>query len=412
MIPTLVLLLSACNLTPKPVDTDTGTGGGDDSGTTSGNGPTIFDIRNGVHGDGEVLTLEGVVVSSEHTYDGEGLFIQDPAGGAKSGLYVWAYNGVADVYAGPGDEVTVTGTVTDFYGWTEFVIDSPDKIVITGEATVPAPVDLGDGAGVNWDDYESVPVTLTNQTVTGKDDFGAGYLSSGVELDDGFARLDFDCRGSFASLTGIVFYTYEAWSVNPRTEAEGVGYVEAEPIAASIYEIQHDGVCGPVELTDVVATSDVWEDDDGAYFFVQDQGGGPWTGLVVYVDHDTTDVTTGWQGAVSGTVDEFYGLTEVTVTDPALLVRNGSGIPVASVLSAAPEDWEEYEAALVTLENVEVTTEEGYGQVATNYANLFVDDLFYDFDAAKGDVWSSVTGPVWYSYNEWKLVPRTADDLR
>ncbi len=406
-----LLLLAACNLAPKPVDTDTDTTQTDDTGPV-GDGTTIFDIRDGTVTDGSTVTLEGVLVSSPKTRDGEGFFIQDPAGGPRSGLYVWAFDGVADVFAEEGDEVSITGTVTDFYGWTEFVIDSADAVTITGTGSLPAPESLGDGAGVDWEDYESVPVTLTNQSVTGVDEFGGGFLASGIKLDDGIARLDYNCRGTYESLSGIIFYTYEEYSINPRTEADGVGYAEGEAVASTIHGVRTGEACGPVVVTDVVATTDAFEDADGAYFFAQDQGGGPYSGLVVFIRGGTTDVTLGWQGSVTGIASEYYGLTELVVDDVSTLVRNGSGIPVASVLSAAPADWEEYESCLVTLENVEVTSEESYGQVATNYTNLFVDDLLYDFEATKGDVWSSATGPVWYSYNEWKLVPRSSDDLR
>ena len=407
----LLLLLSACNLAPKTLDTDSGTTP-DDTATNPTSGATIFDIRDGVYGDGEQVTLDGVVVVTPHTRDGEGLFIQDPAGGAKSGLYVWAYEGVADVFAEPGDQISVVGTVTDFYGWTEFVIASADAITITGTAAIPAPVALGDGAGVNWDDYESVAVTVTNQTVISEDEFGAGYLSGGLKLDDGIARVDYSCRGTFASLTGIIFYTYEEYSINPRTEEDGAGYTEGEAVATSIFDVRSGTECGPVALTDVVATTDVFEDADGAYFFAQDVGGGPYSSLVVFIRGGTAEITAGWQGAVVGIIDEYYGLTELVVDDPTTLVRTGTGIPVASVLTAPPADWEEYESCLVTLQDVTVTSNESYGQVSTSYAGLYLDDLLYDFSAAKGDVWASVTGPVWYSYDEWKLVPRSADDLR
>jgi len=407
----LLAFLTACNLAPKPIDgDDTGTPG-DDTGTTSADGPTVFDVRNGDYSGGEQITLEGVLVSSPATYDGEGFFIQDPAGGEKSGLFVWSYNGVAEVYAEPGDEVSVTGTVSEFYGWTEFVISDASAVSITGSGTLPTPPDLGDGAGVDWDAWESVPVTLSEQVVEGVDDYGNGLLSGGIKLDDGIHRLDFDCRDTFASLTGVVFYTYEEWSLNPRSASDATGYTEAEAIPATAAAAQRDGACGPVEA-ELVATSPVFTDEDGAYFFAQDEGGGEYSGILVFVeDAEELAVEPGWKGTVTGTVNEFYGLTELKLADEAGLVETGTAAPVASVLTEPPADWEPWESCLLTLTGVEVTSDEAYGQVATNWTDLFVDDLLYDFAAGEGDSWSTATGPLWYSYNEWKLVPRDASDL-
>ena len=74
-------------------------------------------------------------------------------------------------------EVTVTGTPTDYYGWLEFAIDSGSDVVETGTGTLPAPVDLGDGEGVDWEVYESVPVTLSNQTIESVDINGVAQAS-------------------------------------------------------------------------------------------------------------------------------------------------------------------------------------------------------------------------------------------
>ena len=45
-------------------------------------------------------------------------------------------------------------------------------------------------------------------------------------------------------------------------------------------------------------------------------------------------------------------------------------------------------------------------------AGISVDDLFYDFDGAVDTHWDMVTGPVFYSYETWKIEPRAASDLQ
>jgi predicted extracellular nuclease len=159
----------------------------------------------------------------------------------------------------------------------------------------------------------------------------------------------------------------------------------------------------------VVATSVDFGDEEST-FYVQDPATG--AGVAVFTKGALFDVEVGDVLDLTGGVQEFYDLTEVVVTDLSTLTRTGSATPVATELSAAPSDWEPYEGQLLTLLDVEVTSEASYGQVATNYAGLFVDDLFVRFTSTPGTTWSSVTGVLHYSYGEWKLEPRTLDDLR
>lgn len=403
-----VLLLLACNLGGKPV-TDAA---GDDTGDTSSTGsdPTIADIRTGVLPLDQTVTIEHVIVTSPHTQGDEGFFVQDAGGGPNSGIYVWSYDGVGDIFAEPGDEVRITGTPTDYYGWTEFVVDS---VEITGSGTVPAPVDLGDGSSVtDWDPYESVLVTLSGQDVTSINEYGTGLLSSGVSLDNGFFNYDLSCGATYPTLTGVMFYSYEAYSLNPRTDADLSGAELPETVDATCADVQA-GVCGDVRLTDVVVTSQDWTDDNGTYFFVQDEGGGANSGLLVFLPDLAYDVNVGDTVTVTGTTNEFYGLTELKVTDLANVETTGSSTPVVSVLSEIPTDdagWEAWESCLIQIDDVTATSDESYGAVTTD-KGVSIDDVLYAFTAHNGDSWSQVTGPLYYSYNVWTLLPRSADDL-
>ena len=104
-------------------------------------------------------------------------------------------------------------------------------------------------------------------------------------------------------------------------------------------------------------------------------------------------------------------LDVVVVDDESTIVASGVSTPVPVELSAAPADWETYEGQLLTLTDVTATSEPAYGQVSTNYAGLFIDDLFVRFDVANGESFGSVTGVLYYSYSEWKLEPRSEADL-
>lgn len=404
------LVLAGC-LDPKPLDSGDE---GDDSGSGSG-GPSAFDVNDGTVAVGEVVTLEGLVVTSPVTRDGEGFFVADPDGGAGSGLYVWGPSAMAALTTVPamGDEVAITGQVQDFYGWIELTIGSPDDVDVTGTATVPAPVDLGTGEGVDWSQYESVLVTIADQDILEIDQYNTATLSGGVDLDDGFVYLDFGCGGHYDTVTGIVFYRYEEWSVNPRSEDDLAGYTGGGSSGPStVADVQGGETCGDVELTGLVVTSPVVEKDGDSTFFAQDAGGGEWAGIAIFVPGNVVDLQVGDVIDVTGSVSEYYGFTEVFVDDVANLVVTGTGeSPVATTLTAAPSDWEPYEGVLVSLEGVEVTgAVSDYGQWPTSYG-IALDDLFGEVSAAEGDVFATATGLVYYSFEEWNLEPRTSADL-
>lgn len=181
---------------------------------------TVRQIRDGT-GSGYVSYA---VVTTPLTEDGQGFFIQDPGGGPRSGVYVYAQFGFDPSDVALGDMVVISGTVMEFYDFTELVVTGADAITIIGTMSVPDPVDLGDGSGVDWDDYESVLVTLDGQTVESVDEYGYGLLSCGLTFRDWFVSTSFEAGGSYAAMTGVVLYTYETWSFGNRSSDDLVGY--------------------------------------------------------------------------------------------------------------------------------------------------------------------------------------------
>jgi predicted extracellular nuclease len=404
------LVLPACNLTPKP-DTEPPL---DDSGTPSG--PlTIAEIRGGAVADGDMVTVEDAVVTSPVTRDGEGFFIQDQAGGARSGLYVWYQSGMDPFVVAEGDTVKITGTISEYYGWTELVIAGLDAIEKTGTASVPAPEELGDGAGVNWDDYESVLVSISDQSIESINSYNTALLSSGINLDDGFILMDYGCGGHYDSLTGVIFYQYEEYSINPRYEADLGSYTEGSTVTGTVAEIQQGSACGSVELSGLVATSELIVDseDGSASLFVQDEGGGQYSGILIYFpDGVEASVTIGDRVNVTGSASEYYDFTELFVSDASTFSVGDHSNASALPLNAAPSDWEPFESVLVTLNALAIEGEQDqYGQASTNYGILIDDELYRYGDLTNGQSWSSVTGLIVYTYGEWKLWPRMESDL-
>ncbi len=172
-----------------------------------------------------------------------------------------------------------------------------------------------------------------------------------------------------------------------------------------------------VTLKNVIATTGLTVDGQG--FFVQDAGGGEWSGLYVYMQGGLEDVQVeaGLKLSLTGEVKEFPAEeaeteTELVITSATNIVVTGNGdITVDVVDPSSVTDWESWESCMVSLGASEATSGiNSYGEVELDNG-LLMDNLFFDFQASSGDTWENITGPVGYKWGEWKVFPRAEDDL-
>jgi len=188
---------------------------------------------------------------------------------------------------------------------------------------------------------------------------------------------------------------------------------------ATVADLQ-GGLVSPgevVTLNRVIATTGLTADGKG--FFVQDAGGGEFSGLYVYLQSggDEVQVEPGLELSLTGEVKEFpeeeaETETELVVSSATNVVVTGTGeITVDAVDVASVTDWEPWESCIVSVGAVEVT--EGvnnYGEVTLGNG-LKMDNLFFDFEADAGDTFTNVTAVLGYKWSEWKLLPRGEEDL-
>lgn len=398
------LILSAC-LSAKPIDQGNDTGSDDTS--SNGASATVADIQQGVIGDGEDVYLERVVITS--TNFGEGFFVQDPGGGEWSGIYVYTQTMGGDFTPIVGDAVSISGTISEFYDYTELVLASAESVTVVGEeAVVSTPVsDVTD-----WEPYEGCLVTLADQTaVSAISSYGEVDLSGGITMDNLFFDFDTEYGATYTGVTGVISYSYEQFKINPRSESDLEGYVAGSGGEIfAISDIQQSGHVGPAKLENVVVSAPMA--DEG--FWVQDAGGGAWSGLYVYTDRVDGEVTVSVGDVlnITGEVSEYFDLTEISIGNINDIEAQGTTADVTSVeLSEAPADWEEYEGVLITLADVTIGDGGEYGVYSLNYAGLLIDDEIYDYTVNPGDSFASLTGVVHYSYGEFKLYPRTESDF-
>ena len=196
------------------------------------------------------VKVTGVVVTTPVfiTSNQDSFYVQDPAGGPWSGVFVFAKDLDASAL-GPGSQVDIEGATDEYYDKTEIVATA---ITPTGSETVPdpavvTPADINT-AGALAESYESVLVKVENvavsqAVVTGDDDFDHGdfavvtLTAPTTELIVGWAfEHSYACPPNkmpdictqdnraagdgFDFIQGVLDYSYSEFRLQPRMDAD------------------------------------------------------------------------------------------------------------------------------------------------------------------------------------------------
>ena len=182
-------------------------------------------------------------------------------------------------------------------------------------------------------------------------------------------------------------------------------------------------------------------------------GNGPWSGVRIFGNEPELR-NRGDEVIVSGPVFESFGVTQIgTVSSGATVstVSTGNPLPSAEELSTAEIDdlsggsvqAEQWEGVLIKYSNLTVTDENADGDPGphspptnSNYGDILVEDesssdtrvdlqdgthqyhniwfdslATYPIRVKEGDTFESITGILWYSFGNYKLIPRKDDDF-
>jgi len=177
-----------------------------------------------------------------------------------------------------------------------------------------------------------------------------------------------------------------------------------------------------------IVTAEFWGSASNRYMFVQDAPGA-WNGIMLfeYGGWDSFDfnsstgivhsVAEGDSVTVTGTVDEYNGMTELgSVTDFTIHGHALNMIPPSVLTSDMSPDLEAYEGCLVEVDNATVSNPDAnYGEWTITDATageIKLDDRWdYYFKPASGQNLAKVVGCIEYSYGEYKIQPRLARDV-
>jgi len=243
---------------------------------------------------------------------------------------------------------------------------------------------------------------------------------------------------ALASACGTFQETSDTKSGTESDSASGTGSDSDTPTGGggetvTIYDIQQGKVTDKVvvELKNVVVTSPVFYDKKAnGNLFIAEAAGGPFSGIQVYIYADTALELEAMDGLpkVGDVINlramyaEFYDASQLTVSAASDLTIIGPGtVPAPNVVTAAEittggAKAEDYEGCLVQINGAKVTAPVVmYGEFEVDSA-LKVDDLFFVPNPgpkpAMDTTFTALVGQMTYSFDEFKLAPRSCADYQ
>ena len=399
--------------------------------------------------EGSVITTTGLVVAkSESSY-----FLQDSIG-AWNGIYVYDTNDSLVV----GNRISITAIVAEYYGATQLNSVSNLSVLSSEFTNLPATVnaDLA-----NTEAYEGVLVTIdTLQCFTEANSFGESELFDSLDTlvtDDLFYEFT-PTVGSYYQVTGVIHYSYGNYKVNPRSASDIVEYIVGcmdstvfnynpdatleledscvelvivagctDPVAVNYCSECNadDGTCiyPSLELTiseiQGMADSSPYEDQDVSTsgtvtavtafgYFMQDVSE-EWSGIFVY---DSVNwVAIGYEIALQAQVTEFYDMTQLKNVTNFEVLSVANSLIISPITVSSPPITEEYEGCLVIIAGSCSSENNEYGEAQFEGENFKTNDLIflYDFELY---TYYAITGVVEYSFGEYKVCPRSSDDVQ
>ena len=226
-----------------------GTGGWDTyvCDTATFENHTIYEIQDEAHPLhpplGTLVMVEDVIVTGVVLGTGSyQYFVEEPGGGAWSGLLVFDPGKLAPVDLAVGDRLTVAGRMDDYFGMTEIEANMVQRTAVGQEVPLPeivASADIGTG-GALAEDYEGVLVRVLDPVVTDTNpdapsDFGEFEVDGVLRVDDMFTLYEPTPGETFLCMTGPLNYAYSHFKLEPRgaydfgddcMDLDGDGYLD------------------------------------------------------------------------------------------------------------------------------------------------------------------------------------------
>ncbi|HIE47941.1 TPA: hypothetical protein EYP84_03500, partial [Candidatus Bipolaricaulota bacterium] len=148
-------------------------------------------------------------------------------------------------------------------------------------------------------------------------------------------------------------------------------------------------------------------------FFIQDAAAA-WSGIYIYDPDEVANVATGDSVLLTGTADKYYELNQIINLSSLTVLSNGNKLPTPLVVTTGSFPQEQYESVLVTIREARCTNADlGYGEweIDDGSGPCRVDDLIFAFTPVLDNNYT-ITGVGYHSYSNYKLEPRSAEDIQ
>ncbi len=184
----------------------------------------------------------------------------------------------------------------------------------------------------------------------------------------------------------------------------------AEISTVSVFDIQNtadpEGASPLVDQS--VTTGGVVSAMGAGGFFIQN-GSGPSSGIFVFSQQETT---MGDSVIFSATVVEYFNMTQLSGVTAFTTINNDNAINITDA-STAQVNEEAYEGVVVKVSDATCTDgNSGFGQFIVNDGSgpCLINPTIFEYNGTFNETYN-ITGPVFYNFEEFKIMPRFAADV-
>ena len=143
--------------------------------------------------------------------------------------------------------------------------------------------------------------------------------------------------------------------------------------------------------------------------FLMHDGTGPWQAIFIYTF--TAGPAIGDQVELTGTVSEYFGMTEIKDLTAFTIVSHENPV-TPLVVSASVASQEQYESVFLRVDEIAVTALLSDGEWTVDGVLICNDTNDYLYFPQIGDQLDSLTGTLFYSYGDFKLVSQAFHIIR
>ncbi|WP_194840899.1 thermonuclease family protein [Filobacillus milosensis] len=348
--------------------------------------PIIADARTAPIGTN--VTIEGTITHKVVSSGKTNYYVQD----RTAGIVVRTGDLEADV----GDRIRASGVTDEYYDMLQIInanAEVIEKDTTPIDSTLISSTVLGETVEAQLVSIEDVEILSVDEhnDYTAKDangefviDNDAGFLTVGETYDE---------------ITGVVDYNYGEYKIMPRSEDDVIKEIPLQSIKFA-REAELDT---RVHIEGVITAAFY---AGGMYnYYVQDDS----AGIVVRANHFGAEV--GDKISAKARTEEYFGLLQILpAEDNISIVEKGTGVPEPKVITS-DSIGESLEGQLVTIKNFYVECEDGFNNYqAVDSAGNFVIDSDTHL-VGVNHFYESITGVLTYNYDEYKIMPRSEDDV-